>query len=575
MGGIECYNLQKAMEFLPKSKLIGQILVEQGIINPGQLEKALAVQQQEGDYICAVMVKLGFASAQEIFQILADQLGVKYIDLKKERIDAKAIERVPARLALHYKLMPYRVEGRRIFIALADPLDINKIDDLKLLLNADIEVYLAYEQDILESIQKHYGMGAHILEEIMSREDMQGKMRTSAAVIQDLETAVEDASIIKFVNQILTQAVDERATDIHLEPFEDELRVRFRIDGFLYDVPIPESIKLFHQTIVSRVKIMANLDISERRLPQDGRIKIKIKGEELDLRVSILPSSYGESVQVRILSSKSFLELEKLGLLEQDFKKIEDLLKKPHGIIFATGPTGSGKSTSLYAALSKRNLADTKIVTIEDPIEYQLRGITQIQVNPKIGLSFAEGLRSVLRHDPDIIMVGEVRDAETAEITIRSAMTGHLVFSTLHTNDAAGAPTRLVDMGIEPFLVASSLEGIIAQRLVRVVCPHCKHKQSVDADIFVKEGVKVKHRKVEVFEGKGCEACRFTGYSGRTAIFEILIIDQQIRDLIFKRVTSQEIKAKALQSGMQTLRQDGLNKVLKGITTLAEVMRVT
>lgn len=558
-----------------KSKLIGEILNEQGIITDDQLQKALVVQKEKGEYLCATIVRLGFAKVRDVYGILAEQLGIKYVDLKKETIEERAVERVPAKLALHYKMMPYKITAEKIFAALADPLDIHKLDDLQLLLNTNIDAGLGYEPDILENIQKYYGMGAHILEEMMARPDMQEKVKSSAAVIEDLETAVEDASIIKFVNQILSQAVEQRTTDIHLEPFENELRVRFRIDGFLYDVPIPESIKLFHQTIVSRIKIMAALDIAEHRLPQDGRIKIKVKGEELDLRVSILPSCYGESVQIRILSRRDFLGLDTLGLLKEDSEKIINLLNRPHGIIFVTGPTGSGKSTTLYAALTKMNLPDTKIITVEDPIEYQVRGVTQIQIHPKIGLSFAEGLRSILRHDPDIIMVGEVRDTETAEITIRSAMTGHLVFSTLHTNDAAGAPTRLVDMGIEPFLVASSLEGIIAQRLVRVVCSRCKQKKIVSADIFRKEGLDVQIQEVAVFEGKGCESCRFTGYNSRTAIFEILIVTEEIRDLIFRRVTSQKIKEKALEFAMRTLRRDGMEKVLKGITTLAEVMRVT
>jgi type IV pilus assembly protein PilB len=558
-----------------KSRLIGEILVEQGLITSGQLDEALSMQREKPDYICTIIVRSGFASGPEVFCALSQQLGINYIELKGAAIDPQAVEKVPAKLALHYKLMPYKLEGKKITVVLADPLDIHKLDDLRIVLDSEIEAALGYEADILETIQKYYGVGAHILEGIMARPDMEGRMKASSSTIEDLEGAVEDASIINFVNQIFSQAVEERATDMHLEPFENELRVRFRIDGFLYDVPIPESIRLFHGAIVSRVKIMSNLDISEHRLAQDGRIKIRIKGEELDLRVSILPSSYGESVQIRILSRESFLDLEHLGLMADDQAKIEGLINKPYGIVFVTGPTGSGKSTTLYAALSKKNLPNNKIITIEDPIEYQLRGITQMQINSKVGFTFAEGLRSMLRHDPDIIMVGEVRDFETAEITIRSAMTGHLVFSTLHTNDASSAPTRLVDMSIEPFLVASSLEGIVAQRLVRRVCSDCKKKVSLAADIFRKEGLEVKADTVEAFEGSGCAHCRQSGYKGRTAIFEILLVNDEIRDLVFSRVTAQRIKEKALAVGMRTLRQDGLRKVMAGITTLAEVMRVT
>lgn len=558
-----------------RSRLIGEMLIERGVITSEQLHEALEVQKKKSGYICTILAKLKFALPEDIFRVLSEQLGIEYVDLKKVKIDSRAVEKVPVKFALHYEMMPYRFEGKRLVVVLSDPRDISKLDDLKLLLDIEISPVLSYEKDILEAIQKYYGVGADILEEIMKRPDIEDKIKVRSSTVEDLETVVEDASIIKFVNQILTQAVEERATDIHLEPYENELRVRFRIDGFLYEVPIPESIKLFHQAIVSRVKIMSALDIAEHRLPQDGRIKIRIKSGEVDLRVSILPSAYGESVQIRILNSTFFMSLDNLGLFDDDLKKIVTLVNKPYGIIFVTGPTGSGKSTTLYAYLNEKNTTGIKIITTEDPIEYQLRGVTQIQVMPKIGLTFAEGLRCILRHDPDIIMVGEVRDAETAEITIRSAMTGHLVFSTLHTNDAASAPTRLVDMGIEPFLVASSLEGIIAQRLVRVICPKCKQKVSVSAEFFRKEGVAVEGSYVDVFEGKGCENCRFTGFKGRTGIFEILLMTENIRELIFKRVTSQAIKEEAIKSEMRTLRQDGLRKVLKGMTTLSEVMRVT
>lgn len=567
--------MESQQDYYKKSRLIGQILADNGLITSQQLDKALDFQKENAGFFCTIVVKMGFAQAEEVFRVLSEQLGVEFVDLKKEKVEPKAIAKVPVKLAVHYEMMPYKFDKQTLVVALSDPLDIHKLDDLKLLLDIDIKAVLSYEADILETIQKYYGVGADILEDIMRQPDVEGKIRVRASTVEDIETAVEDASIIKFVNQIFNQGIEERATDIHLEPYEDELRVRFRIDGFLYEVPIPVSIKLFHQSIVSRIKIMAGLDIAEHRLPQDGRIKIKIKGSELDLRVSILPSAYGESVQVRILSTAAFMNLDNLGLMKDDFKKIEELLERPYGIIFVTGPTGSGKSTTLYAALNRKNVASTKIITTEDPIEYQLRGITQIQVLPKIGLTFAEGLRSILRHDPDIIMVGEVRDSETAEITIRSAMTGHLVFSTLHTNDAASAPTRLIDMGIEPFLVASSLEGIIAQRLVRVICSQCSKKVSLATDIFRKAGIDLKEDSITVFEGKGCQFCRHTGFKGRTAIFEVLVLTDEIRDLIFKRVTSHVIKEQALTQGMHTLRQDGLRKVLAGVTTLGEVMRVT
>lgn len=557
-----------------RSKLIGEILVEKAVITVDQLESALEIQKKEKGYLCDIVVRLGFAKHQDIFQILADHLGVKYVDLKNTDIDTKAVEKVPPKYALHYTLMPYKLVGNNLSIALSDPLDIHKLDDLQLLLDVDVHASLAYEKDISECIQKYYGVGAETLDAIISQSGVDKDVYERSSSVEDLEEAVADASIIKFVNQIFTQAVEERATDIHIEPFANELRVRFRIDGFLYQVPIPESIRLFQKSIVSRIKIMSELDIAEHRLPQDGRIKIKVKGVELDLRISILPSSFGEAVQIRILRSQKLLDLDNLGLLDDDYNKLVNLINCPHGIIFVTGPTGSGKSTTLYSALNRKNAADIKIITTEDPVEYQISGITQVQINPKVGLTFAEVLRSILRHDPDVVMVGEVRDVETAGITIRSAMTGHLVFSTLHTNDAASSPMRLIDMGIEPFLVGSSVVGIIAQRLVRVICPACKKKITVNSDIFKSEGIDIKKAKVDVYQGKGCPKCRMTGFKGRTAIFEILVVDDQIRDMILKRQVSQVIKEKAVSLGMCTLRKNGLLKVLDGITTVSEVLRV-
>ncbi|MBU1852459.1 MAG: Flp pilus assembly complex ATPase component TadA, partial [Candidatus Omnitrophica bacterium] len=383
------------------------------------------------------------------------------------------------------------------------------------------------------------------------------------------------ASIIKFVNQILVQAVREKATDIHIEPYEDEMKVRYRVDGVLYDISIPQDIKYFQSAIVSRLKIMSNLDIAERRLPQDGRVKIRVGDEELDLRISILPTQFGESVDVRLLSSKMLYSLGNLGLSSSDQKKLEGLIHKPHGIIFVTGPTGSGKTTTLYSCLSKINGKDKKIITIEDPIEYQLKGITQIQIHPRVGLNFATGLRSMLRHDPDIMMVGEVRDFETAEITIRVALTGHLVFSTLHTNDAAGGVTRLLDMGIEPYLVASSVECFIAQRLVRLICPQCKVEKKPDGEILRELGVEDDINSVLIYEGKGCEFCKFSSYKGRTAVYEFLPMSEEIREMVLHRSSSDQIKKKALGLGMHTLRMDGWKKIKQGLTTVSEVIRVT
>lgn len=557
--------------------LVGQMLIDEGVITPEQLEAGLAEQKKTGDFICTALVKLGFAAEEKVFNVLSRHLNIPYMKLKNRDIEPLVIQKVPAKFASHYKIIPVEFSANTLMIAMTDPLEIQTLDDIRLLLGIEVKGVLASELEILEAIRKYYGVGAETLEKIIAQKSHTEELRTHAEKAEDLEVLAEDASIIKFVNQILSEAIKDRATDVHLEPFSDELRVRFRIDGILYDINIPESIKYFHAAIISRIKIMAHLNIAERRLPQDGRIKIKITREELDLRVSTLPTVFGEALHIRVLSSHFFLELGKLGLSSGNLKIIEEVIKRPHGVIFVTGPTGSGKSTTLYAALSKINSAAIKIITIEDPVEYQLRGINQIQVVPQIGFTFAAALRHMLRHDPDVMMVGEVRDYETAEIAIRAALTGHLVFSTLHTNDAAGAVTRLLDMGIEPFLVSSSLECLIAQRLVRLICPKCKTAVKLKPELVsqIKNDIELDSGKVEFYEGKGCQECRFTGYRGRTGIHEILMLTQPIRELILSRASSQQIKQRAVSDGMRTLRQDGLRKASEGITTFTEVVRVT
>lgn len=559
------------------TKLIGQILVSEKVITPEELEIALAEQIKSGNYLGQVIIKLGFAKEDQIFPVLANQLHIPYIRIKNINIDAQVIQGVPAKFVSHYNLMPISISANKLTIAMSDPLDLHTLDDLRLFLGLEVVPVLASDEDIAEAIRKYYGIGAETVDRIVKADPsaINKRVVSDKATVQDLESVAEDASIVKFVNQLLVQALQDRATDIHIEPFEDELRVRFRIDGVLYPINIPPNLKFLHASIVSRVKIMASLDIAERRLPQDGRIKVKVADYQLDLRISIIPSNFGESVHIRILSPESFLELEKLGLNEKDLTIISEVIKKAHGIVFVTGPTGSGKTTTLYAALAKINKKPLKIITIEDPIEYQFRGVIQLQVQPKIGFGFAEGLRSMLRHDPDIMMVGEVRDFDTAEIAIRAALTGHLVFSTLHTNDAAGAVTRLLDMGVEPFLVSSSLECLIAQRLVRMICPKCKEKYTISKKALQDLGFSAKQEEEILFRGKGCQDCRSTGYRGRTGIYEILLLSESIRELILTRASSQQIKKKALEQGMITLRQDGWQKALAGITTIDEVIRVS
>lgn len=557
--------------------LIGRMLLDAGVITAGQLEAGLKEQEKSGGFICTTLVKLGFAPEEKVFGVLCRQLNLPYVRVSRANIEPSVISIVPARFAIHYKIMPLEFKDNVLTIAMADPLDIRTLDNLRLVLGIEVKSVLSGESEILEAIHKYYGFGADTLEKIMDKNGQVKELSLTREKVEELEVSTEEASVVKFVNQILSEAIKSRATDIHLEPFQNEMRMRFRIDGILYDINTPESIKYLHTSIVSRIKIMANLDIAERRLPQDGRIKIRISEEELDLRISILPTAFGEAVHIRILSSRFFLELEKLGLSPEGLKIIEEAIKKPHGIIFVTGPTGSGKSTTLYASLSRINSSGIKIITVEDPIEYQLRGVNQLQVNPQIGFTFAGALRHILRHDPDVIMVGEVRDSETAEIAIRSALTGHLVFSTLHTNDAAGAVTRLIDMGVEPFLVSSSLECLVAQRLVRLICPKCRVLAKTEEGVLrrMEDELKLDPCQIQEYEGKGCQECRFTGYRGRTGIYEILTINEPIRELILKRASSQQIKQKAILDGMLTLHQDGLRKVAGGITTFAEVMRVT
>lgn len=560
---------------IKRTILLGENLIQKGLISRRELDIGLKEHKKTGQFLGTSLVKLGFIKEEELYPVLAEQLKLSYFKLKEITIDPKIIQKLPAKYAFHYKLIPVKFENDKLTVAVSDPLDLRTIDDLRLLLSLDVVSVLATESDIYEAIRKYYGIGGETIEKIMDTTELTKELTLSTSKTEDVADLAEDASIIKFVNQILVQAVKDRATDIHIEPYEDELKVRYRIDGVLYDISVPSNIKYFQAAIVSRIKIMSNLDIVERRLPQDGRIKIKAGQEELDLRISILPTQFGESVDIRLLSGKMLYSLKNLGLSPSDISILGKLIEKPYGIIFVTGPTGSGKTTTLYACLSKIDKKDKKIITIEDPIEYQLKGVTQIQIHPSIGLSFATGLRSMLRHDPDIMMVGEVRDFETLEITIRVALTGHLVFSTIHTNDAAGAVARLLDMGAEPYLVASSVECFIAQRLVRLICLNCKTAVKPNKEVLVEFGIKEDVNNLTIYEGKGCESCKFTGYRGRTGIYEFLVMNEEIRDLIIHRSSSDQIKKKALELGMHTLRMDGWERVKKGITTLDEVIRVT
>jgi type II secretion system protein E len=509
-------------------------------------------------------------------RFLAKELGLVFVELESRSISKEFLSQFPAKTLLDRHILPLQ-DGRGLLAVTNDPFDSTGTDELRLATGKDFQVALAPQADIDRCIKRFLGVGADTVQSMISEAADIGLQVIDADPEKemDLTEAAEGASIIKFVNQILTEAIELRATDVHIEPFENELRVRYRIDGVLQQASVAREVKQFQPAIVSRLKILSKLDIAEKRVPQDGRIKIRIADREIDVRVSVIPMAHGEAVVLRLLDRSSvLLGLDKLGMSERDLEITKTILDRPHGIVLVAGPTGSGKTTTLYAALSAINDIERKIITIEDPIEYQLHGINQIQVSRKAGLTFASGLRSILRHDPDVVLVGEIRDAETAEIAIQASLTGHLVFSTLHTNDAPSALTRLVDMGIEPYLVASSLEAVFAQRLVRVICPECKQplpQREVKA-LKARYGDRVADRP---YVGKGCRFCQGTGYRGRTGIFELMVVTDEIRSLILKNVSAHDLRRVAARQGMMSLRDDGFRHLDQGRTTIQEILRVT
>ncbi len=536
----------------------------------------MSEHERTGISLAKIILSRNIVTEENLLQALSQDLGLAYDRLKTDDVDADLAKKIPAKIVTHYDFMPIREKEGVLQIAVNDPLELLQLDEIRLYLNKKIEPMLASRKDIHEAIKNFYGLGAETLEE-MSKQAAQepGFELLKPPKSENIKDDAIDPSVIKFINQILSDAIKQRATDIHFEPFEDDLRIRYRIDGVLYEVPCPPTIKHFQASIASRIKVMADLDIAEKRRPQDGRIDVKMDNEVYDLRVSIMPTPFGESIGVRLLPRSSpIIGLEGLGLSRSELDILEKSIEKPYGIILVTGPTGSGKTTTLYSCLNKINSPQRKILTIEDPIEYQLKGITQMQVEPKTGFTFANALRSMLRHDPDVMMVGEIRDMETAELAVRTSLTGHLVFSTLHTNDAAGGITRLLDMNIDSFLVSSSIILIIAQRLVRTICPHCKERYRPEPH-YLKQFDAAALAEAHVFRGKGCEACRMTGYQGRTGIFEMLTISDEIRELILKKNPSHLIKQKAVSLGMKALRQSGWEKIKQGATTIDEVLRVT
>jgi type II secretion system protein E len=512
--------------------------------------------------------------AEDVFlQRLAASLGWPYLELAKLTVDNEARNKISTKIAFQYFVLPVAVNDGVLLVAASDPFDAAMMNAVQFNARMPVTFALAAKTEIEKALKKYYGVGAETLDEMGAGEPMELEL----AYDKEITEGDQEASVIKFVNQIIWEAFKDRATDIHFEPQEDELRIRNRIDGILHQIPLPPQLKRFQAALISRIKVMSGMNISEKRLPQDGRINVRIKGEEIDIRVSTVPTVYGESVSLRLLTrGKIFLSLDKLGFLPAEENAIREIIVKPHGIFLVTGPTGSGKSTSLYAFLSSINSVQKRIITVEEPVEYELKGINQIAVRPEIGLTFAMGLRHILRQDPNVIMVGEIRDLETAEIAIRASLTGHLVFSTLHTNDAPSAFTRLIDMGIEPFLVASSVEAVQAQRLVRTICPHCKTEQKVDRDYLRK--ISFPEADIETakfWHGRGCEECRQFGYQGRKGIYELLLVSEVLRPLIMNRASATTIAQRAIEGGMRTLRTDGWNKVKAGVTTIEEVLRVT
>ena len=545
----------------PRTLRLGEMLIERGQIEAEDLERALELQQERGDKLGKILVDMGFIALRDVLAALSEQLGIPLATLDQPPPVAAEIEGLSPRFMRQSRFFPLSVENSTLTIAMADPLDFETIAAVRAFSGLKIQTALAFEQDVLDAIDKHYGEAAR------QTSDVDSDAAQASEDLEHLRDMASEAPVIRLVNAMIAQAIEQRASDIHIEPFEKEFRVRFRVDGVLFNQEAPP--RELKSAIISRLKLMAKLNIAERRLPQDGRIKIKILGREVDLRVSTLPTLYGESVVMRLLdrSAGDFYDLRRLGFDDTMLSRMEHFTSLPHGIFLVTGPTGSGKSTTLYSALKRINLPDKKIITIEDPVEYQMDGINQIHVNPQIGLTFASGLRHIVRQDPDVIMVGEIRDRETADVAIRAALTGHLVFSTLHTNDAPSAITRLTDMGVENYLLTSSLVAVLAQRLVRLVCTHCRTSSGM---VISPEG-----ERLESWKGAGCERCNGSGYTGRMGIFEMMELNDELRTRIMANEDASLLTQSSRRYGMRNLREDGWRKIRMGLTTVAEVMRVT
>ncbi len=550
------------------------------LLGAGEMRQARQLLQ-DGRALDELASQLSLADADAALAAVAETLGLAVADLSRCTVDRDVLARFPAKLIHRYNIFPLGVDDAgSLLLLIRNPFDLSAIDAVSGHTGQHVTPLMALPTEIDRLIKSHLGVGAETIDDLLQQSDDDQVQMLEEVSFDDSEASeiAQQASVVRLVNEILTEAVTAQASDIHIESQASGIKIRYRIDGVLQRQPTPPEINRFHAAIVSRLKIMARLNIAERRVPQDGRIKLRVKGREVDIRVSVIPMLHGEGIVMRVLDKERMqFSLRRIGMSQDVYDTFHRLIRQPHGIVLVTGPTGSGKTTTLYSALNEIKSEETKIITTEDPIEYQLEGINQIQVHAKVGLTFAASLRSVLRHDPDVVLVGEIRDLETAENAVQASLTGHLVFSTLHTNDAAGAFMRLTDMGVEPFLVASTVEGVMAQRLVRVLCKECRREVRLDRDDLPEDfpWMDYLQGKGTLYEANGCRQCRHTGYSGRLGIYELLVTDETVRHLATERCSSQKIKQAAVDAGMRTLRQDGWQKVLAGATTIEEVLRVT
>lgn len=550
---------------------ISEILLDKGLLTAQQNEEAQALQKAEGLRLDRALIQLGLMSEKQLLEVMSEHLHLPMVNLEDVQFEPELLRALPARVVYRKRLVPVKRFNGTLQVATSDAFDLYSFDEIKLMTGLNIQPVLAPKDDIEKVIKTHYGLGGDTLDEMVGADDEEASGSITEGS-EDLMEMAQEASVIKLVNEIIVEAVNERASDIHIEPFEHHISIRYRIDGVLQEAPVPQQMHRFAAAIISRVKILANMNIAERRVPQDGRIKFQVGGRQIDVRVSVIPMLYGEGVVMRLLDKSNVLfTLQELGMDEEMYETFKGLIDRPHGIILVTGPTGAGKTTTLYAALNAIVGPGIKVLTVEDPVEYHLAGVNQIPVNHQVGMTFERGLRAILRHDPDVVMIGEIRDLETARAATQAALTGHLVLSTLHTNDSASAPMRLIDMGVEPFLVSSTLIGAMAQRLVRKVCPKCKEEykpEKLPNDLIVDSSQKF-------YRGVGCQWCRNTGYRGRSGVYELMAMNDEIGAKVMERAPSPEVIAASRKAGTRMLREDGWLKVKRGITTIDEVLMCT